>query len=346
MLNIIFVNYRRRCINLLVLILIGFTAVSAQNIPTLKFSESGKFKIVQFTDIHMKEYNVGKRDSVLELMSTILEKEKPDLVVLTGDIATSENVELAWQTVVKPIIEKEIPWAAVFGNHDYEHGYSNKKIMEYLVTLPYNCSQFGPSNISGIGNYVLEILGSSSNNVEALLYCLDSHAYTTDTKNLELGKYAWINFDQIKWYRDVSKDYTAKNKDIPFPALAFFHIPLPEYNVIVDSSTTIGVKNEIVCSPFINSGMYNAFLESKDVMGTFAGHDHVNNYIGCLNNICLAYGCKTGLESYGNLPKGARVIELYEGRRKFDTWIHDTESPKKHPVNFPDSFVTVKSPSN
>jgi hypothetical protein len=99
--------------------------------------------------------------------------------------------------------------------------------------------------------------------------------------------------------------------------------------------------------------MFTAMLECKDVMGIFVGHDHDNNYIGCLNNICLAYGNVTGRECYGRIGRGARVIELYEGKRKFDTWIlklyecnwekdtwistHDNQ--KKFFVTYPDAFI-------
>lgn len=81
-------------------------------------------------------------------------------------------------------------------------------------------------------------------------------------------------------------------------------------------------------------------------MGTFVGHDHVNDYIGCLNNICLAYGCKTGLDSYGELPKGGRVIVLYEGERKFDSWIHNTDESQKYFVSYPESFKKKVRSSN
>jgi len=76
-------------------------------------------------------------------MTTILATEKPDLVVLTGDIVTSDNVEAAWEIITRPMVSAEIPWAVVFGNHDREHAYSNRKIMGFLETLPYNCSQPG-----------------------------------------------------------------------------------------------------------------------------------------------------------------------------------------------------------
>lgn len=314
----------------------------AQEAPNLRFNLECKFKIVQFTNIHMKEYHVGKRDSVIELMTTILHIEKPDLVMLTGDIATSENVEKAWLTVVQPMIDAKIPWAAVFGNHDWEHAYSNKQMMEYLVTLPYNCLQFGPKKINGVGNYVLEIKASRKKQTEALIYCFDSNAYTGDRKNPELGDYDWIKFDQIEWYRKTSAKYTQKNGSKPLPALAFFHIPLPEYKVVQQMKSTIGNKEENIASPLINSGMYNAMLEMNDVMGTFVGHDHNNNFIGCLNNICLAYGCKTGFDSYGHFEKGARVIEIYEGERKFDSWIHTLKNNKEYFVCYPETFIEKK----
>ncbi len=315
-----------------------FVFTNAQKVPFLKFNKEGKFKIVQFTDTHLKEYNKIKSDSVILIMKTILEREKPDLVMLTGDIATSENVKAAWSTITKPMIDAEIPWAVVFGNHDHEHGFTNKQIMDYLLTLPLNYSQQGPTEISGAGNYTIEIIDPETKQIKAILYCLDSNAYSSEKNNDELGYYDWIKFDQIKWYREKSEQYTQKNAGKPYPALAFFHIPLPEYKEITAFSTTIGDKGEDVSSPKINSGMYNAFLESKDVMGVFVGHDHNNNYIGCLNNICLAYGCKTGKDSYGKLDKGARVIVLYEGERKFDTWIETLTDSVKYFVTYPDSF--------
>ena len=325
------------CFFLIFLLKMSIVA-QAQQVPALEFNSNGRFKIVQFTDIHMKEYNDATRDSAMNVIVTVLHAEKPDLVILTGDVATSRNMEAAWSTVVRPMIDVRIPWAAVFGNHDGEHTFSNKEIMEFLLTLPYNCSQVGPAYINGAGNYVLEIKGSTDKKEKALIYCLDSNAYTEDRKNPELGKYDWIRFDQIKWYRETSRAYTMKNGNNPLPALAFFHIPLPEYDVVAKLETTVGVKFENVASPVINSGMYNAMLEMKDVMGVFVGHDHDNNYIGALNGICLAYGCKTGFESYGKLDKGARVIELHEEGRRFDSWIHTLKKSKAYFVSYPEAF--------
>jgi len=320
--------------------------------PELRFNENGKFKIVQFTDIHF-QYDSYRSDSALILMRTVLKREKPDLVVLTGDIVCSKNTVKAWLKLSQILIDAKVPWAVMLGNHDAEKKYDTDKveIMKTIVGLPYNLTERGPEDISGEGNYILEVKSSSSNKTEALFYFLDSHMGFHPEG--DLGSYEWIAFDQIAWYREQSSAFTKKNGGNPYPALAFFHIPLPEYKEVIGKSTTVGIQHETVCSPDLNSGMYAAMLECKDVMGTFVGHDHNNNYIGCLRNICLAYGNVTGRQCYGDIGRGARVIELYEGERKFDTWVlklydcdrdkdiwsptHDYE--KKFFVTYPDSFI-------
>ncbi len=46
--------------------------------------------------------------------------------------------------------------------------------------------------------------------------------------------------------------------------------------------------------------------------------------------IALAYGRATGSEAYGSLERGGRIIELYEGTPKFDSWI--STPTKNEPV--------------
>ena len=303
--------------------------------PALSFNEYGKFKIAQFTDIHFK-YNSPRSDSALVLMEAVIEKEKPDLIVLTGDIVCSKETAKAWNSLSEVFIKAKIPWAVTLGNHDDEYELSRTQIIEHISGMPYSLTIDGPADISGKGNYILEISSSGSSETMAVLYFLDSNAYP-DKREI-MGKYDWIKFDQIQWYRDQSLTYTQANNNKPLPALAFFHIPFPEYKEIIGKENTFGVQEETVCAPDINTGMYAAMLESGDVMGTFVGHDHDNNYIGVLTDICLDYGAVTGIECYGKIGRGARVIELIEGERKFNTWLYYPDNTRKYSVTYPDSF--------
>ena len=333
---------------LLTVTILSFSAEKNSK-SVLKFNQNGKFKIVQFTDIHF-QYDSYRSDSALAIMKTVIGNEKPDLVVLTGDVVCSKDTRKAWLALSKVLIEAKVPWAVTLGNHDAQYELSKSQIIETVAGLPYSLTKNGPKNISGNGNYVLKVQASTSSKTAALLYCLDSQMGFHPKTNL--GNYEWIDFSQIDWYRKLSKKYTRENKNNPYPALAFFHIPLPEYKEIINKATTVGVQKETVSSPDLNSGMYTAMLECKDVMGMFVGHDHNNNYIGCLRNICLAFGNVTGRQCYGSIGRGARVIELYEGQRKFDTWvlklyecdrdkdiwIPATDRQPKYFVTYPDSF--------
>lgn len=298
--------------------------VSSPDSPTkntLRFRADGTFKIVQFTDIHWKgQEDEEKKNSMasIRVMNSVLDTEKPDLVMMTGDIVVSSPAQEGWRQITKPMIDRKIPWAVVLGNHDQEADMSRQEIIELLETLDFSLTCSGPQHISGYGNYLLPIK-NQSNQDTAILYCLDSHAYTPIK---DVGKYGWIQFDQIQWYRENSRNIQQDNLGRMLPAIAFFHIPLPEYDTVWNSGQCIGEKNEDVCCPAVNSGLYAAMLECGDVMGVFTGHDHDNDYIGSLYGIYLGYGRKTGVgNTYGKLPSGGRVILLTEGQRKFDTWI-------------------------
>jgi hypothetical protein len=109
----------------------------------------------------------------------------------------------------------------------------------------------------------------------------------------------------------------------PLPALAFFHIPLPEWDEVWRTRECHGHRQEAVCGPALNTGFFAAMVESGDVMGAFCGHDHLNDFEGELHGIRLGYGRATGFGEYGRrgFPRGARVIRLFEGQRRFETWI-------------------------
>lgn len=49
--------------------------------PELKFNPDKKFKIVQFTDLHVK-WQDPRSDIAFERMNQVLDDEKPDLVIL------------------------------------------------------------------------------------------------------------------------------------------------------------------------------------------------------------------------------------------------------------------------
>lgn len=303
---------------ILILLFWGALSLLAQESIKLKFNEDGKFRIAQFTDIHW----IDGSPNCAETISTIkyvLEAEKPDLAILTGDVVWKLPGRQPWRDIANIFEEAEIPFAVTLGNHDGEGStkITRAEIIDLLSQSPYFVGEKGPDYIYGCGNYVIPVWGRKSK-LSALLYCFDSNAYS---QNPKYGGYDHIHFDQIEWYRKQSENYTRTNGNRPLPALAFFHIPLPEYREVFDKQNISGNCGEKVASPKFNSGLFSSFIEKGDVMGVFTGHDHANDFIGLNYNIALAYGRVTGSDAYGSLVRGGRVIEIYEDEFRFNSWI-------------------------
>lgn len=287
----------------------------------LKFREDGSFKIVQYTDIHWQNGD-GPDEQSGELMRQIALAESPDLIVMTGDMLSGGSCNDAAESLrqITTILDEcGFLWTAVFGNHDDEGTANRTELMDVMQESELCLAEHGPEDITGVGNYSLIIDGTKTTEPAALLYFIDSGSYAPT----DIGGWDWIRRDQIAWYLSESERHaTAVGSKLP--ALAFFHIPIPEYDEVWDFHTCYGLKYEKVCPPKINTGLFAALHEAGDVMGTFVGHEHINDYWGELHGIRLCYGRTTGYNSYGRdgMPRGARVIELRENERQFDTWIH------------------------
>jgi hypothetical protein len=281
-----------------------------------RFRQDHTFRIAQFTDVHWDNNspNILRTDSTIRF---ILQTEKPDLAILTGDIVTSSPAREGWLAIAKIFEQEKTPWAVTLGNHDSETGIGRDEIFELLSPLPFFEGNSG-TEMTGAGNYRIPVSSADGKKTAAVIYCLDSNSSPADRKT---GHYDWIHFDQIDWYRKTSDQYTTSNNGASVPSVMFFHIPIPEFQHAAASETTVGFKNEGVSSSGINSGLFASLVEKKDVMGVFVGHDHNDDYIGINHDIALAFGQVTGADAYGDFDRGSRIIELHEGEFSFDTWI-------------------------
>lgn len=320
----------------LALVSLCMTAFCFAQKSELQFNKDGKFKIVQFTDVHFKYKNPAS-DIALERINQVLDEEQPDFVIFTGDVVYSAPADKGMLQVLEQVSKRKLPFVVTFGNHDNEQGMTREQLYDIIRQVPGNLMPDRGSVLSP--DYVLTVKASSDAKKDAaVLYCMDSHSYSPlkDVKG-----YAWLTFDQVNWYRQQSAAYTAQNGGKPLPALAFFHIPVPEYNEAASDENAIlrGTRMEEACAPKLNTGMFTAMKESGDVMGIFVGHDHDNDYAVMWKGILLAYGRFTGGNTeYNHLPNGARIIVLDEGARTFTSWIRQKDGIVDK-VTYPASFV-------
>lgn len=295
----------------------------------------GKLKIVQLTDIHWDPQSKNCAQTA-QTIEAVLALEKPDIAMLTGDVVTEKPGPEGWKAIIALLEKAQVPFTVMMGNHDAEV-MPKQEIYDLLAQSPYFIGEKGPETIHGCGNYVVPIYGADHKTTKALLYCIDSNDYP---ESKDYGTYDWIHFDQVAWYRQTSARFTKENGGNPLPALAFFHIALPEYDAIPNNGTMLGEKNEGSGASKINSGLFASFIEMGDVMGAFVGHDHDNDFIGTHYQIALAYGRVTGTDAYGDLERGMRVIELKENERSFDTWVR-TPSKKGDIFYYPSGLTSL-----
>jgi len=296
------------------LFIAGFSGYSRSRLK-ISFNNSGELKIVQFTDTHIELKDTANLEAYT-VIENVMILEKPDLVVFTGDIVTEDYPQEAYKRLAAIFEKYKTPWAMVFGNHESEHNLSRKDLATFIEKLPF-CINSNDRKSHGYSNFIIPVSGKNRKPA-AQLYFMDSNEYSTLEPTV--GGWGWFTHEQVGWYRGHSSKLTASNNGLPYPALAFFHIPLPEYTAAWNNKAIppIGVKNEDECSPVINTGMFAAMLESGDVMGTFVGHDHINDYIGIQYGIALAYGRVSKVMKDKEDPlAGGRVILLKKRKREF-----------------------------
>lgn len=307
--------------------------------PELRVGKDHKFKIVQLADLHFSTGEGKCRDlfpknaadakdgckadaRTLKFIEQVLDNEKPNYVVLTGDQIygqASPDSETSLLKVVAPLIKRKIPYSMVMGNHDDDDGsLSRHDLMALAAELPYSLTELGPEEVSGFGNYVQQALGQKSDDPALSFYFLDSHSRSPDPK--AHPGYAWVEQNQLDW---LKQEYTRLKPGQDeyshiHMSMAFMHIPFTEY---VSSKPFVGKAREPVTASLYNLGTRDT-LASIGVSVVSVGHDHVNDY--CMYHdkvdeqtqkesaVWLCFGGGTGEGGYGGYGGYERRIRVFE----------------------------------
>ena len=186
------------------------------------FDKHGHFKILHITDTHLHDDKV--EDSV-RLIALACDMEKPDLVMLTGDLASEDTFEHTKQLVDKlmSVFEsRKIPTAVTFGNHDSENGaYTREEVMELYNSYSCSISIDDGETLTGCGTYLIPLCSSKGDDVIFNLWVFDSGDYDSE------GHYANVSEDQVDWYKAASAE-SERQSGRKIYSLAFQHIIVPE----------------------------------------------------------------------------------------------------------------------
>jgi hypothetical protein len=311
--------------------------------PIPRIRKDGKFKIMQAADLHLST-GLGKcrhalpegqecdaDPRTLDFLARLIEEERPDFVVLSGDQVNGDTAPDSQSAIFKYselFARHKIPYAGIFGNHDDEGNLNRAESMAIMDGLPYSMSTAGPEDVEGVGNYYVEILGRGSTSHSALtLYLLDTHSYSPDENHYH--GYDWLKASQISWFKSTSQSLKRKHKEYTHihMDLAFIHIPLPEYRN-PDQQQWIGNWTEPPTAPAYNTNFKDALIE-ENVLFVSCGHDHVNDYcLPALNKeknpaLWMCYGGGAGFGGYGGYygyHRRVRFFEMDMNEARITTW--------------------------
>lgn len=227
------------------------------------FVTDENFKVMQLTDIHIGggAFSNWKDDMAINAVAKMIQAEKPDLVIATGDIAypvpfqsgTFNNKKEA--EIFATLMEQlDVYWAVVFGNHDTEiySYYSREDISNVYSEDRWEHCLFlsGDSDVDGYGNYNINVQNSKGITTHTYIL-MDSHAYRDTDKFGIKWDYDNIHENQVEWYRKTIERVNRENlaafenlsiveKGLYLASIGattlptvqsslFFHIPLVEY---------------------------------------------------------------------------------------------------------------------
>lgn len=213
---------------LIVFSCLAFVA-SAENDKTLRFNEDGSFKVLQIADL---QDGMLFRDLTKTFIIDLLEKEQPDLVVLTGDNISPGaclTYGATWISINKFMSifeERDVPVAIVYGNHDDDRNALSKE-QQWKIYEEYDCflGVADSEELSGYGTYYLPVLASDSDEQKFTFWFFDSQTYNEDET---IGGYGCVEKDQIDWYVKTETALTEANGGEAIPSFAFQHIIVPE----------------------------------------------------------------------------------------------------------------------
>lgn len=297
---------------------------------SLTKKSNNPFKVLQITDLHIGGGYLSRHEDMqaLSIMYRNIVATRPDLVVITGDIACprahislSRNNLNSFKIVCDMLENIGIPYAITFGNHDAE-GKATHKRRELALYLEGRRNSLLVTNddsemITGFSNYLVK-LRNSDGSLNSVVFLLDSNEYLkVEQKKI----YDYIHDDQVEWYeKETLRINDEEGRNVP--SHIFFHIPLKEYedawkaavNANGEAVYHYGSKNESISCSKKDSKLFDKVLELKSTKGLYCGHDHLNDFSITYKGVRFTYGQGIDCILYAkNLSehKGATLLKIH-----------------------------------
>jgi len=311
-----------------------------------KFDKDGNisnepFKILCCTDMHMstEEHIFG-----LTVLDRLIQHEKPDLVVLNGDNIVGHEDEVLHKQIIKFFEDRKLYYGFVLGNHDSEVRITKefnelekdrklsiskkeevtqkyrKWAFEALAKSKYCVVYDEVPELHGSGNCFVNI--RNKNGVSQSLIFIDSGDYFYGQKRKDFGTekrcYEYLRKDQIDWYKDsLNRVKKENNNNLP-SSIAFFHIPLQEFQTAFKLGIRFSKKAKIIYGNNFEKACYSdvqtPFFETVKNIGStkiiVCGHDHRNDSLIEYQGVKLMYSQGLQFDGSYNRRKRQKILKF------------------------------------
>lgn len=242
-------------------------------------------------------------DNILDAFTCDIEKEKPDILIICGDL-TNNGEKASHQTLAKKLKRIQEVGTSVYiipGNHDISNPWA--RCFESTGQYPVETicdkgfreiyGEFGYNEAISRDEHTLSYLAAPSENLWLLM--LDSNQYKNNMESNCPNADGTINPKTIPWIKKCLKMADKKNAQI----IAVMHHSLLNHNDLKNQNCTIANKEDVL-----------KLFRKYNVQLTFTGHIHVQHIATCekgkypiydIATSCLAvYPQKYGILKYSS----------------------------------------------
>lgn len=319
--------------------------------PKLSLRTNNKLTLAIFSDLHFGEeehgWGIDQDIKSTRVMRNVLESEDSlDLVVLNGDLITGENTfkensSAYVDQIVAPMVDKQLPWASTYGNHDSKFNLSREATFKTEKNYPLSYTRQMDAGLPGVTNYYL-LVQTADGRPAAVLWFFDSRGgatYQRDPSN-EDDIPNWVPEETAAWFSTTSAKLQGQYGRLP--SIAFVHIPphpfLAAQKAELDPALFPGVNDDVPLSiqgeGNNDDAFVDALMQEELLHSIYVGHDHGDAWCalwpeehGSVRTRSrrkakrhgddedrvgpfLCFSKHTGYGGYGTWDRGARIVQL------------------------------------
>jgi len=353
------------------------------NKPTLAFKQDGTFKVTVFSDLHFGEnpwdvWGPQQDANSTRLMKRVLGDEKPDYVVINGDLITGENTFKDNSTklideIVAPLNAVKVPFSSTYGNHDNNVNITHVlELQREQQVAPLSYTRAAPPGVGGPGGpatYWVPVYSSPAARAPSLLlWFFDSQGgFKTDNTPMP----DWVDATVATWIEDEVKLMNAAWGSTQRQHLIFTHIPPYEIKKLqanINNQSNPGLNADTMgdgsvqsstpplssCQNDCDQPFWNTLtsqLGSENIVAIVSGHDHGNEWCAVepTKEVVFCFDKHSGYGGYDSTGWNHGVRNFVFSSSAFNkplnvkSWIRYEEGEVKAQVQLQGSNIIVQS---